>query len=136
MKILGLGTLIVGNFQDHLVLVSGLLDEIDVVLRVRLVQKAENPRLEDAVRLGLLAKDVELQIRGMVEQVGVDKEEPRELEHFAHQRAGAAIDLVRVDPGNGISKLSHQLPGYGLNGRTLIGSLQKREHQALVGGEK
>ena len=85
MKILRLGTLIVGNFQDHLVLVGGLLDEIDVVLRVRLVQKIENPRLGDAVGLGLLAEDVDLQIRGMVEQVGVDKEEPRELEHFAHQ---------------------------------------------------
>src|SRR6266568_7687649 len=39
MKILRIGTLIVSNFQDHLVLVGGLLDEINIVLRVRLVQK-------------------------------------------------------------------------------------------------
>src|SRR6266436_2331717 len=167
MKVLRLRTLIVGNFQDHLVLVGGLLDEIDVVLRVRLVQKIENPRLGDTVGLGLFAEDVDSQIRGMVEQVGVDKEEPRELEHFAHQGSRAGIDLVRIDSGNGISKLalqlrrgsganlqhglglekcqqtgdfgvqlSHQQSSYDLNGRTLIRSLQKREHQALVGGEK
>src|SRR5260221_4391433 len=82
MKILRLGTLIVGNFQDYLVLVRGLLDEINVVLRVRLVQKIQNPCLGDAVGLGLLAEDVDLQIRSMVEQVGVDKEEPRKLEHL------------------------------------------------------
>src|SRR2546429_8137687 len=105
MQILRPGTLVVSNLQDHLVLVGGLLDEIDVVLRVRLVQKTENPSLGDSVGLCLLAEDVDPQIRGMVEQVGVDEEESRELEHFAHQGSGAGIDLVRIDPGNRISKL-------------------------------
>src|SRR5438034_5581855 len=85
MQILRPGTLVVSNLQDHLVLVGGLLDEIDVVLRVRLVQKTKNPSLGDSVGLCLLAEDVDPQIRGMVEQVGVDEEESRELEHFAHQ---------------------------------------------------
>src|SRR2546429_8243662 len=109
MQILRPGTLVVSNLQDHLVLVGGLLDEIDVVLRVRLVQKTKNPSLGDSVGLCLLAEDVDPQIRGMVEQVGVDEEESRELEHFAHQGSGAGIDLVRIDPGNRISKLALQL---------------------------
>src|SRR5437773_12520126 len=109
MQILRPGTLVVSNLQDHLVLVGGLLDEIDVVLRVRLVQKTKNPSLGDSVGLCLPAEDVDPQIRGMVERVGVDEEEFGELEHLAHQGSGAGIDLVRIDPGSRIRKVALQL---------------------------
>ena len=34
------GALVVGDFQNHLVLIGGLLDQIAVVLRIRVVQQA------------------------------------------------------------------------------------------------
>src|SRR5437763_13868263 len=109
MQILRLGTLVVGNLQDHLVLVGGLLDEIDVVLRVRLVQKIKNPSLGDSVGQCLLEEDVDPQNRGEVEQVGVDEEEYREIRHFAHQSSGAGIYLVMINTGNRMNKLTQQL---------------------------
>jgi hypothetical protein len=62
-QVLGRGTFVIGNLQDHLVLICRLLDQVAVILRVGVMQKRQNPGLGDAVQLRLIAQNVNLQIR-------------------------------------------------------------------------
>ncbi len=96
---------VIGNFQDHLVLIRCLLDEVAVILRVSVMQKRQNPGLGHAVELRLLAQNIDLQSRRVVVQIGIHEEESRILVHLRNHFPGGRIDLVGIDPGHRVRKL-------------------------------
>jgi len=69
-EVLGGGALLVLDLEDDLVLIVRLLDQVLVVLRIGIAEQREDARLRYAEDLGLLAKDVDFQIRGVAEPVG------------------------------------------------------------------
>ena len=104
-QVFGLGALRVRHFQDDLVLVGGLLNQVTVVLRVGIVQQAQDPRFRDAIDLRLFPQNVHLQIGSVVVKVRVDEQESRIGPQLRHQLLGGAVDLGGIDAGDGVGKL-------------------------------
>ncbi len=69
------GALVVGHFQDDLVLIGRLLDQVAVVLRVGVVQKRENSRLGNSIQLRLVAQNIDLQVWRVIVEVRVHEQE-------------------------------------------------------------
>src|SRR5207249_790207 len=114
------------------------------------------------VDLGLLAANLDIEIRRVVVIIRGDGQKAGELPQFYHELGARVVNLRRIDAGNRKSVLplilidrpgadlehgewpqkrhdagnrtyaSHQLPHFLLNRRALSGWFQKREHDSLV----
>src|SRR5205807_6820621 len=93
------------NLQDHLVLVGAFLDQVTIVLRVGVMKEREDASLRYAVKLGLIAQNIDLQVWRVVEKVGVDKQKAGIFLHLRQQLARRVIDLIGINPGQRIGEL-------------------------------
>ena len=110
-EVVGARALAVLDLQDHLVLIVCLLDQVLVILRVRVPQEREDARLGDAEDLCLLAQDVDLEIRRVVEPIRRERREARIGPQFLHQLPGGLVDLVGIHAGEGERVLALVLAG-------------------------
>ena len=72
-KIRGTGTRRVLDFENHLILIGGFLDEINEILRVRITKQSQNTCFGNAVSLCLIAPQIDVQVRRVTEIVGRDR---------------------------------------------------------------
>ena len=97
--------LLVFDFENDLVLVIGLLDEIDVVLRVSVAQQTLDCRSRNAVGCGAISVDVDLKVWRVVVIIGAHAGEAFELLKFCHQLVGHGINVLRDDAANRVGVL-------------------------------
>ena len=105
-QVLGRGTFVIGNLQDHLVLIRRFLDEVAVILRVGVMQKRQNPRLGDAVQLRLVAQNIDLQIWSVVVEIGIHEQESWILVHLRDHLAGCVVHFVGINSGKRVGELA------------------------------
>ena len=98
--------LLVFDFENDLVLVVRFLDEIDVVLRVRVAHQTLDGRSRNAVGCGAIPVDVDAKIWRVVVVIGADAGEAFELLKFCHQLVGHGINVLRDDAANRVGVLS------------------------------
>ena len=104
-EILGGAPLRVLDLQDDLVLVVGLLDEIDVILGIGVSQQYEDPRLGDAMHLGLLASDLDVEVWSIVEVVRREREKAGVLLELRKELAPGLVDLIGIHAGDRVGVL-------------------------------
>ncbi len=112
LRSLRLGAIVVVHFENHLVLIVGLLDQVDVVLRIGVVQQREDAGLRDAIQLGLVAQQFDLQV-GRVVRTGRSSRtgSPGYWCIFRISLSGDGIDLLRIDAGERVGELSLRVRG-------------------------
>ncbi len=69
----GIGALAISHFNNYLILIVGLLDEVRIILRVGGVNQIQNASFADAVNFCLVAKDFHLKIWRVIEKIGIDE---------------------------------------------------------------
>src|SRR6266550_398243 len=111
VQVVRVRALLVFNFENDLILVVWLLDEIDVVLRVGVAQKTLDCRSRNAIGCGTIAVNVDLEIGRVVVVIGADAGEAFELLKFFHQLVGYGINILRDDAANRVGILSLGLTG-------------------------
>ncbi len=99
------------HLEDHLVLVVGLLDQVDVILRVGRPDQRFDLGHRDPVFVRLVAEDLDLQARRAPVEIGLDAEEEGIGPQLRRQLLGGVVDLVRIDPGDRVGILPLVLAG-------------------------
>ena len=84
-QILGSRAVVIRHFENDLVLIRRLFDQVAVVLGIRVVQKIQNAGFRDAVDLCLVAQNFKLQVRRMVKKIRVDEQKAGKFLHLGHQ---------------------------------------------------
>src|SRR4029453_5301604 len=153
--------LLVFDFENDLVLIVGFLDEINVVLRVRVAHQTLDRRSRNTGGRGAIPVDGDTKIWRVVVVIGAYAGETFKLSQFFHQLIGDSINVLRHDAANSVRVLALGLargtdadlqyrtgrkhrsePTNGpdgflqpqndfVNGRPLAPRLQKEKHQAL-----
>src|SRR6266487_4693632 len=80
-----LGALVVFDFEDDLILVLGLFNQVDVVLRVGGAQQTLHRGSRDAVSSSALAVDIDGQIGSVVIEIGAHRSETFETAQLVQQ---------------------------------------------------
>src|SRR5579859_4465329 len=96
-QVLRIRALVVRNLQDHLILISRLLDQVTVVLGVSVVQQVEDPALRYPIELGLFAQNVNLQVGRVIEKIRIHEQESGILVHPGGQLGRCSVHLILID---------------------------------------
>ena len=65
------------RFQDNLILIFRLLDQVEIILRVGVSEQGEYARLRYTIHFGLVAPDLDVEIGRVVEVIGGEVAKPR-----------------------------------------------------------
>src|SRR5262245_2287943 len=58
------------HLKDYLILILGLLNQVDIVLRIGIAQQRKNSGLRYAISLRLIATDIDIQVGSVIEKIG------------------------------------------------------------------
>ncbi len=110
-QILRVRALVVRDFQNDLVLIGRLFDQVAIVLGIRVMQQRENPGFGHPVQLCLVTQNVNLQAGRVIVEIRIHKQEAGILVHLRDHLAGGRINLVRIDPGHRVGELPLDIGG-------------------------
>ena len=99
------------HFQDDLILVLGLLDQVEIILRIGVAQQVQDARFGNAVGAGLIAPDINFQIGRVVKIVRRDGRKSGILPKPRHEFLRHVVDLLRVHAGKRVGVLPLVLVG-------------------------
>src|SRR6185295_3955989 len=100
------------HFQYDLILILRLLDQIEIVLRIRVPQNREDFCFRHSVGLSLIATQIDIDVGGVVIKIRRNGKEARVWPELGHQLFADLIDLFGIRAGNGVSILALLLTGY------------------------
>ena len=95
-QIFGTGARLVVHFENHLILIVGLLDQVDVVLRIGGAQQALEVGGGNAVEAGAIAIDIDVEIGRVAEKIGARRVgETIVVAQFRPELVGRGVDFDR-----------------------------------------
>ena len=92
------------DFEDDLILVVGLLDQVDVVLRIGGAKKALEFRGRNAVHAGAVAIDIDVEVRRVAKKIGARRRDETIVgAQLGAERIGRGVNFIRVDAAEDIA---------------------------------
>src|SRR6186713_917010 len=95
---------LVVDFEDDLILIVWLLDQVDVVLRISGTEETLEFRGGDAIHAGPIAIDIDVEVRLIAKEIRArGRDEAVVLGQPGAERVGRRVDFIGVDPAERVT---------------------------------